>query len=506
MSQHVEIGICHWDGFVSPNTKCSLIEGARESKKLGMKNIKIYCGNKVETTYSDLQNILYPTTTLRDILKHSSYTQLFNLGFEVVVIVMFSINKNRDDDYWRRSFPTHDESQFTEAFRYLSTFTNTTFIISNWESDHVYNAATNKEEISKSLINLINIRKKVCNVSNVKIALELNEVKAGECVLNNVLPYVNCDMVSYSCYTSQENPEVFSYAINKIRRKMKPNMSLFIGEFGFPVNRMRSDKVHFLYENLLQLFGEKRIKLAFYWNLYDNEKNSDGTFSGFGLITPYGKPNFMAYKIFNKRNVIYVRHGYSMANKWKNKNNTNHIDKNAAKQHNLYNPYLCDEGISDIIKTRDEFWNFIKSSSPDLPIKIFCSPLRRTLHTLLVCLQNNPMPNTSVYISPLLAEIGDSCENKDVLYDVRLEPILTDISRLVHDVHFIHGCKKRYSKVTKHGSKVEYAQEFSRYIQTEKTLNGCCLICFSHFETIKTITGQCLNNFGRDTCVASFTI
>jgi len=466
---------------------------------MGMSAIKIYAGNKLEKCYCDLNGCGH-VKTLVDLLSLPPYTELFRIGYKTIVMVMFSLNEERYDDKWKHATDFGDEfEQFQKVCRYLNTFSDTEFILSNWESDHSLTNGDDTEIIS-SFVRLINTRQQAIaltpNNTNVKIALEINKIKSSSnCALTRIVPHVNCPMISYSCYDSQEIRESFEYAIEQIQEKMNPKMELFIGEFGFPINRLNREKVLGMYENVVNVIEQKNIRIAFYWNLYDNEFNPDGNYSGFGLITPFNTLTYMGNKIFNKKLVIFVSGGYSDVDKWRDANGINLV-YNGTLEHNMFDPKLCLEGVQDTLRARDEFWKYVDVVSSGCLLHIFVSPLLRTLQTLNICLDGKPfMANTIVHVTPLLSEIGNCDENKSLNCDIKTEGILTEIGRHVIDVKFDHFDK--YNGVMENGSSLENVMLFCNYIKKSKDFAGCCLLCFTHTKVIKVATNVCLSNFGR---------
>jgi hypothetical protein len=69
-------------------------------------------------------------------------------------------------------------------------------------------------------------------------------LKGGQCITNDILPQVDVDYVSYSCYDSLQKgirEDLFA-ALNHIESKLKPKPAIagkrvFIGEYGFPARR-----------------------------------------------------------------------------------------------------------------------------------------------------------------------------------------------------------------------------------------------------------------------------
>ena len=241
-----------------------------------------------------------------------------------------------------------------------------------------------KRICADNIVNLINKRTEACKKhSNVKIALEVNRYyKNTDSSISYILPKVKCDMISYSCYQMLYNSKDLYDNITRIKSLMKPNMELYIGEFGYPINKDIKEKVLKCMNNSIEVFVRHRIRLAFYWNLYCNEKKSDGTFNGFGIITPSGEITYVYNELFNRKACILVRHGISLANDWKNENNSNYIHKKDAELYNLIDSDLSYRGIKAIRQRREEFWEHVfKNNTKD--ITVYISPLKRAIRTFV---------------------------------------------------------------------------------------------------------------------------
>lgn len=311
------IAPCHWDGYENPYTKCSLVVGAKKAyefqKDRAKKAIKIYIGNKSDV-YRDVNDLRPLThtipsikaTTIKNLITTPPYQEVLNMGFNTIVLVAFCLQNG--DDYWRNTGPyQYEYDQFKELALYLGdTYPYIEFILSNWESDCVLEGSSDKKLVADNLVKLINIRnsavqdlKKEGRSFNVKIALEVNRLyETGESATSYIIPRVKCDMISYSCYqTLFMGGEILDRAIKYIKSKMGAGMELYIGEFGFPLNTYKGDIARHLKEGI-ETFFNNNIRLAFYWNLYCNEKNADGSFNGFGLITPEGAYSPIVSKLF----------------------------------------------------------------------------------------------------------------------------------------------------------------------------------------------------------------
>ena len=502
----LSVGLCHWDGYETDLQKGSLLKGSLLAKNIGSQILKIYAGNKYKDSYDDLKHY-NDINSLLDLIKKPEYTSVFNIGFPTIVIVAFSINKS--DDYWRFKGPSENEYlQFKEVSNYLNMhFPVTEFILSNWESDCVLEIYSKKEDkivVADNIVKLINTRHLASNeYSNIKIALEVNKYNNAVNSFDYIIPKVNCSMISYSCYeTLWQSPTVLDNAIKYIKQKMKKGVELYIGEFGFPIYNIQKDVVSYLLDGSINVFKHNNIRLAYYWNLYNNEKNSDGSFNGFGVIdVNSSSKTYICDKLFNyNSSVILVRHAESKANKWKMENNSNYINSTQAKLHNLYNPELTQQGIMNIKNTKMQFWDKVIEIASNRPIIIYLSPLKRTIQTLLFSISGSVakyyasyFKNITVYITPLICETGKSCENLcEKIENLDFNVDVIELKNLFNEIKYLHFDK--YQEVMTKGSNSTNIVSFVEYIKHQE--KNECIVCFTHWGVINTITGKHTKNFG----------
>lgn len=216
----------------------------------------------------------------------------------------------------------------------LQTFDNTgkSFYLGHWEGDwRLLNDETTQwdrnrtdapQHIIDGMIDWLNVRQSAVDQakadylpSTTKVDLyhyvELNLVETAylgwDRVVNRVLPFVNVDLVSYSCYDSttkidneEELRNRLTAALDYVEDQLpdKPGLPfrrrVFIGEFGFPHYNI------WMYEDmaaeqnrrgtwLIQTALDWGCPFILYWQLYDNEYNSCyNSYNGFWLIDNLG--------------------------------------------------------------------------------------------------------------------------------------------------------------------------------------------------------------------------
>jgi len=115
-------------------------------------------------------------------------------------------------------------------------------------------------------------------------------LKGGQCLANDILPQVDVDFVSYSCYDSLQRvirDDLFA-TLNHIESKLKPKPAIsgkrvFIGEYGFPARRYTPEEQNRKSIETMIAAIEWGCPFVLYWELYDNEGTPDKP-GGFWLI------------------------------------------------------------------------------------------------------------------------------------------------------------------------------------------------------------------------------
>ncbi len=139
-------------------------------------------------------------------------------------------------------------------------------------------------------------------------------LKGGECLTNDILPEVDVDFVSYSCYDSLQKgirDDLFA-ALNHIESKLRPKAGIkgkrvFIGEYGFPTRRYTAEEQNTKTIQTMRAAIAWGCPFALYWELYCNELN-DGKLGGFWLIDDKGvkQPVWFTHQRFFERARLWV--------------------------------------------------------------------------------------------------------------------------------------------------------------------------------------------------------
>ncbi len=115
-------------------------------------------------------------------------------------------------------------------------------------------------------------------------------LKGGQCLANDILPQVDVDFVSYSCYDSLQRVirDDLHATLDHLESKLKPKPGIpgkrvFIGEYGFPARRYSPEVQNQKSIETMIAALEWGCPFVLYWELYDNEGTPEKP-GGFWLI------------------------------------------------------------------------------------------------------------------------------------------------------------------------------------------------------------------------------
>ena len=229
---------------------------------------------------------------------------------------------------WKQGFSkAHAELEYQEMYalvaHLLKTYSGTgkTFYLGHWEGDNLLRGSISKTadaqmtpERVQGMIDWLTTRQRAVDDAkrdthhqDVQVwhYTELNHptisLREGRPTLvNQVLPHVPVDFVSYSAYdvTNVPKPEEIKALLSYIESKLTPKPGIqgkrvFIGEYGYSV--FHNGKPHHSpqEQNRLSLITiqaalEWGSPFILYWELYNNELEADGTQRGFWMIDDKG--------------------------------------------------------------------------------------------------------------------------------------------------------------------------------------------------------------------------
>lgn len=303
-----KMGICNWSGLYKFTDNNLLQEGEKVLRNFKcFDTIKLYLGKRSSSTYK--LPVSVDNMSLVEIAKLPYYNSIFkNHQFNNIILVCHSTHRKKSN-YWNDDFTENDKKmeckEFHDLSTYLRTFTNKVFILQNWESDN-YKRRT--KDASDRMIQWIKARQSGVDVyrkelvknydvkkypvvefnDNVFHAIEVNRVKEANTITYEVLPYIRVDLISYSCYETQENSQHFHKAINIILSKIDRRRNytggsvpsclsrfsspLYIGEFGLSHTERSEEYILSVIKHLIRTANNYKLPIINFWNLYNNEK------------------------------------------------------------------------------------------------------------------------------------------------------------------------------------------------------------------------------------------
>eukprot|EP00039_Didymoeca_costata_P008438 m.112073 g.112073 ORF g.112073 m.112073 type:complete len:501 (-) comp14080_c1_seq4:203-1705(-) len=320
MSCAERIGATIWNPCYFLNSSLPvLLDGAQSLAKSGSKTIKV-------AVFSPKGNYPYNSPlwpqdgfqTLLDMTKHPYYQALWAMPeFDHYVLIAYSTvggTSGGDISYYRFGINATQEAeetkQFYESAKYLLDnygHMGKTFVFENWEGDWASRGHFDPKTPATPLA-LYSMRKwlaaRQAGVTmarsqykeehgivessqtmkpNVFFSAELNLVQQSRLhgdpnMINQVIPFVKLDMVSYSSYDTQQNPENFLAALNFIqsshnRTEASPPgpAAIFVAEYGMGENQAPNSTIVFTVENVINEALSWGARYTLYWEIYDNE-------------------------------------------------------------------------------------------------------------------------------------------------------------------------------------------------------------------------------------------
>jgi len=304
------IGVVDWGAAYQITSDPKIVEGARFIHSLGAKNITIAMSPNLSGNYPS-ENFGNPSpTTLTQLAQTADYQTVLNMPFQTYVLEAFAFSDY--PNYLAIPNPNlpADTQEIANLVTYLlTTFQGTgkTFIIKNWEGDNAMAGNTALEPAMLQWLNarhngVIQGRAAAGAVTGVTVhdAAEFNlisPVKANPtqpCMLKDIIPYVNSDMISYSSYDTTNNPltdslySAITSDVALIRSMIPVGKPLMIGEFGYVAN-VGSPPFYYpdpgVREQTANLaFLDAGASPVFTWVIEDGQVSD----KGMGLVEPSG--------------------------------------------------------------------------------------------------------------------------------------------------------------------------------------------------------------------------
>lgn len=305
------LGVADWGANYGGQS--SLLKGANDSLALGVQNVMVALGPNYNTVDYPGTRFNAPIRNLKDEASSQAFRTVFAMPFQTIAIDASPITV---PDFLNPQNPNGEYKALYKEYYDLVSYlmqtyrgTGKTFILKNWEGDNAFYYAN--QEASHPAINteiqnmrvylqarhdaLVQARKDFASTSGVTVqdAIEINSVSCARngstpCMLKDVVPYVDSDMMSYSSYetinTGAQKGDLtgqINQDLSVIRNAPGVNgRPLMIGEFGFGSNALTADGAAQATTTAVSAFLANGVSYAFDWQI----KDSGGADTTLGLI------------------------------------------------------------------------------------------------------------------------------------------------------------------------------------------------------------------------------
>jgi hypothetical protein len=312
-------------------SKPNLLEGAETMLALGTRVGKFWFDPSRAAKDNVWNSQWPPVTTLTDLLETPYWSAVFAMPFRTLALIVGS----HVEAGWRGAQP---ESYYTAiatewerfAVRLLELHGNRdlTVILQNWEGDWQLRGTGEqwdppppdwRERVARFARRLAARQSGVSRAraryarSRLQLvhAVEVNRVadqwKGIPTVTEHVLPLIEVDLVSYSCYDAMDDGATLVRGIGTIRSFARTNGpfgagAVYLGEIGIPEN-LRPERIPERWAELLGAARQAGVRWAIQWQLHCNEPDprtaphpadplTDPAYlRGFWLLKPDGAPS-----------------------------------------------------------------------------------------------------------------------------------------------------------------------------------------------------------------------
>jgi arylsulfatase A len=313
-----------------------LVETAEAIRAMGSDTIKFH----LWPGYGGAQgNVEEPRPGIQSLVElardEPAHRRVLDMPFSRILLWAHTFHKQGSPDIWRQGLSdaaaeAERHEIYDLACHLLRTYSGSgkTFYIGHWEGDgwlrgtvDAANDARVDEVACQGMADWLTVRQRAVDdakrdTPHEGVALwhytEVNHVKLAmqgrPALVNRVLPRVPVDLVSYSCYDTQQDPALLKAALSFIETQLPPKPGIagrrvFIGEYGFPADRFPPPEQDRLSRQVIKAGLEWGAPLILYWELYNNELTADGRQRGFWMIDDKGQkqPIYRTHEAFYAR-------------------------------------------------------------------------------------------------------------------------------------------------------------------------------------------------------------
>jgi hypothetical protein len=347
------LGSTHVGGKYYFTEEPFIIEGSRRLSEMGYGVLKLwFSGSERSYPYNSNWN-LSENVTLKELAQHPYYETCFNMPFSTIVLMVGGAGLRTTQESAAK-----EEEQLYELTKYLLEKykkRDVTFIFHNWEGDWLMRGGTGNHArwsrnpgqlieavdgdrytvpVPNDSLQRVDAMVKWFNARQSGVSKARAEVKDSKCkvfhaieankvmesmegipgIANYVLPSVEVDMVSWSCYDGLDATglELFK-GVEYLRKNIRPTSYMqgrkvvFLGEIGIPEQRYEglTEKKTIVdrWDAYMGVCFALDIPYIIQWELYCNEpkdenlrrvmeKRTTGEMRGFWLIRPDGTISF----------------------------------------------------------------------------------------------------------------------------------------------------------------------------------------------------------------------
>ncbi len=292
------VGATHIAGRYSFGSQDFLNEGADRLLAMGTRVVKVWLSFDPKIQYPFNSAWGKKTHTLVATAKKPYFRQLFAKPFTTFVVVANGGSSSFQDGFTPEEVREERGRMFDLASYLLTTYAGTgkTFILQNWEGDHVLRTGLAEGEAPSAervqgMIDWLNARqqgvedaRRLTTARDVTVAhaAEVNLLAAAMLgkvtVTNDVLPRIRPDLVSYSSWDLRFDPAALVRALDYLGARAAPSAlygsrNVYLGEFGVSQEQLPpgTDQAVVI-RDLTEAALGWGVRYALYWQLYSNER------------------------------------------------------------------------------------------------------------------------------------------------------------------------------------------------------------------------------------------
>jgi hypothetical protein len=319
------LGVGHAAGRYNFTEEDYLNEGADRILELGSRVIKVFLVPGMAQTFYPFNSDWSPAPTdVVDLAQRPYFQTLFAKPFSTFILEVVPVTGAPQflDGFTKEEADAERDQMYRLTKYLLTAYANTgkTFILQNWEGDHLLRYGLGPAGVPdatriQGMIDWWNVRQEGVRQARQEVgehdvevlhAAEVNLVAAAMegrvTATNDVIPFTDCDLYSYSSWDLSFIPAQLVKALDYLAAKAPDShrfggRNIYLGEYG--MGKLHGAPEGQRYERIRQLMEAALgwgVRYAIYWEVYCNEavhlyagrpRNKD--LQGFWLIRPDGE-------------------------------------------------------------------------------------------------------------------------------------------------------------------------------------------------------------------------